>query len=205
MYNARRGIQKYRNGETVPVQRDQLVIVDIEATCWDTAPPAGQHSEIIEIGVCLLDLNTCHPAHKRSILVRPERSLVSPFCTSLTTLTPEQVEDGFSFADACAVLELEYDTPSRAWASWGHYDFRIFAQQCRERRVPYPFSKHHINLKRVHADARGQRLGLARALEAVGLEMQGTHHRGHDDAWNSARLLGHLIQEHGRDLLARYW
>ena len=35
---------------------DRIVVVDVEATCWEGAPPADEVSEIIEVGVCLLDV-----------------------------------------------------------------------------------------------------------------------------------------------------
>ncbi|WP_241613214.1 hypothetical protein [Rhizobium sp. SSA_523] len=35
-----------------------ILIIDLEATCWDSRPPRGQESEIIEIGVCIMDAKT---------------------------------------------------------------------------------------------------------------------------------------------------
>jgi len=37
---------------------DKLIVIDIEATCWEGDPPEGQAAEIIEIGVCVLDVTT---------------------------------------------------------------------------------------------------------------------------------------------------
>ena len=37
---------------------DQILVVDVEATCWEGDPPPGQISEIIEIGLCVLDVAT---------------------------------------------------------------------------------------------------------------------------------------------------
>jgi len=33
---------------------DQVLVIDIEATCWEGPPPEGLESEIIEIGICPL-------------------------------------------------------------------------------------------------------------------------------------------------------
>ncbi|MFW5667426.1 MAG: exonuclease domain-containing protein, partial [Coleofasciculus sp.] len=77
---------------------DQILVIDVEATCWQGKPPPGQESEIIEIGVCLLDCHSHYAVKTESILVKPERSTVSEFCTELTTLTQEQVDQGMSFA-----------------------------------------------------------------------------------------------------------
>src|SRR4051794_24198511 len=97
---------------------DEIVVLDVESTCWDGDPPAGQQSEIIEIGVCTVDVASGSRAGRRSILVAPERSTVSGFCTGLTTLTQDQVNAGHSFADACRILKREYLTKDRLWASW---------------------------------------------------------------------------------------
>lgn len=66
---------------------DQIIVVDLEATCWEGNPPPGEEQEIIEIGVCALDIASGKRSRKRSLLIRPERSTVSHFCTQLTTLT----------------------------------------------------------------------------------------------------------------------
>ena len=44
---------------------DQILVIDVEATCWEGNPPPGQTSEIIEIGLCVLDVPTltARPAH----------------------------------------------------------------------------------------------------------------------------------------------
>ena len=71
---------------------DKIVVVDIEATCWEGKLPEGMISDIIEVGVCLLDVETGEITDNRGILVKPERSTISPFCTELTTITPELIE-----------------------------------------------------------------------------------------------------------------
>jgi inhibitor of KinA sporulation pathway (predicted exonuclease) len=174
---------------------DQVVVVDVESTCWEGAPPPGQVNEIIEVGVCAFDVASAKPLGRVSILVRPERSTVSEFCTALTTLTQEQVEAGVPFAAACATLERDYLTKERAWASWGDYDRRQFERQCEATGVPFPFGPTHLNVKALFALANGleHEVGMDAALRRLGLPLEGTHHRGADDAWNIARLLATLL------------
>ena len=106
---------------------DHILVIDIESTCWDGGfPPRGETNDIIEIGLTPLELSTGRRLEKRSILVRPERSKVSPFCTQLTTLTQEQVDSGILFKDACKILETEYLSQERLWASFGDYDRKQF-------------------------------------------------------------------------------
>lgn len=188
------------------LDQNTVVVVDIEATCWKKQPPPGEQNEIIEVGVCVLDVDSGIPAQKRSLLVKPTRSKVSHFCTKLTTLTQEQVDMGMSFADACAILEDEYHTKSRLWVSWGDYDRRMFQEQCASFCVPYPFSDQHMNLKVHFAELQKltRKVGMARALKMAELPLQGTHHRGHDDAWNIARIMAFLVKRHGRDFIIPY-
>jgi len=124
-----------------------LNVVDVEATCWDGEPPAGQVSEIIEIGLTTVDLDAGKRTGKHRLLVRPARSAVSGFCTGLTGLTREEVDTGISFAEACRVLAAEYQSAVRPWASWGDYDRLQFQRQCAAASAPYPFNKAHTNAK----------------------------------------------------------
>ena len=57
--------------------------------------------------------------------------------------------------------------------------------------MEYPFGRRHVNAKVVFTSARGlrKRPGMARALDIVGLPLEGRHHRGEDDAWNIAALI----------------
>ncbi len=87
---------------------DQIIVVDIESTCWKDAPPAGEESEIIEIGICPIDISSGQRLEKESILVKPEHSKVSEFCTKLTTLTQAQVNQGITFQQACSILKKKY-------------------------------------------------------------------------------------------------
>ncbi|WP_286019121.1 exonuclease domain-containing protein, partial [Candidatus Venteria ishoeyi] len=96
---------------------DKIVVVDVEATCWDEKKPDGMENDIIEIGICLLDVKTGEINENQGIIVTPERSTVSPFCTELTTITPELVkQEGVLFKTACTMLREEYLSQSRAWA-----------------------------------------------------------------------------------------
>ncbi|NUR29454.1 MAG: exonuclease domain-containing protein [Catenulispora sp.] len=175
-----------------------LNVVDVEATCWTGEPPAGQASEIIEIGLTVVDTHDRSRIGKHRILVRPEHSTVSPFCTELTGLTQGEVDTGVTFAEACAQLRKDHRSDSRVWASWGDYDRKQFRRQCDVGNVPYPFGSAHVNAKQQFATAQGwpKGVGMHRALEVAGLPLEGRHHSGADDAWNIAALvLGLMTQQ----------
>ncbi|MFJ6669995.1 exonuclease domain-containing protein [Actinosynnema sp. NPDC091369] len=175
-----------------------LNVVDVEATCWDGQPPPGQVNEIIEIGLTTVSLDAGERVAKHRVLVRPRRSTVSAFCTGLTGLTQAEVDTGVDFAEACRLLAVEHEAGVRPWASWGDYDRKQFARQCRATGVPYPFGRRHWNAKQVFTQAHGlrKRPGMAQALELADLPLKGRHHSGADDAWNIAALVLHLA---GRD------
>ncbi|GAB4520349.1 MAG: 3'-5' exonuclease [Anaerolineae bacterium] len=181
---------------------NSVVVVDVEATCWKQQPPPGEQHEIIEIGVCLFNLDTREASDKRSILVKPARSTVSAFCTELTSLTQELVDTGISFAEACTLLETDYHTQTRLWVSWGEYDLKMFETQCASFGVLYPFGSRYVNLKWLFArKINKKQMGLQRALSWLQIAPEGTAHRGHDDAWNTAQILSYLLRAYGRDLL----
>jgi inhibitor of KinA sporulation pathway (predicted exonuclease) len=174
---------------------DRILVIDLESTCWEGHPPPGQVSEIIEIGICAVAVASLERIEKRSILVRPVRSEVSAFCTQLTTLTAGHLKDAGSLADAARILKTEFRSQERLWASWGDYDRRQFERACQEQGVGYPFGVSHLNVKTLFAASLGsaRELGLDEAHARLGLSMEGTHHRGDDDAWNIAGLLCRLL------------
>lgn len=174
---------------------DKIIIVDLEATCWRGHPPEGQENEIIEIGVCLLDIHSGDISEIQGILVKPSRSTVSAFCTELTTLTQAQVDEGISFQEACKLLRSHYKSRQRVWASYGDYDRRQVQKQCESREVPYPFGRRHINVKTLCAirNKWPHEIGMDKALKHLEIPLHGTHHRGVDDAFNIAHILRTLI------------
>jgi inhibitor of KinA sporulation pathway (predicted exonuclease) len=175
---------------------DLIIVVDVESTCWEGPPPNGEQSEIIEMGLCALNVADGARLERRSIFVRPERSQVSAYCTRLTTITWAQVDQGVSFAEACQLVAREYNTRERTWASYGDYDRRQFERQCAARGVAYPFGVTHLNVKNLVALALGlpHEVGMDEALRLWGLSLEGTHHRADDDAWNIAALLAGALR-----------
>lgn len=173
---------------------DKIVVVDIETTCWEERKK-GQVMEVIEIGVCLLDIGSGEITDRQSILTRPIYSEVSDFCAKLTTLTQEMVDTGIGLREACLKLEDEYQSKVRVWASYGDFDRRQFERECRLKNVPYPFGSRHINAKTLFAIKHrlAEEPDMDKALLLLGLDLVGTHHRGVDDAYNVARILYTLI------------
>lgn len=174
------------------MKRDILLLVDVEATCWRGRPPKGMRNEIIEIGIAGIDYISKEIKFKDSILVKPESSEISEFCTKLTSITQEMVDkDGVTFAKACEILKSKYRADKRVWMSWGEYDREQFERDCKNYKVNYPFGRTHINLKPLFAYFMGINFdpGVGSALEHMEMTFEGNAHRGVDDAYNIARIL----------------
>lgn len=175
---------------------DRILVIDVESTCWEGPPPRGQISEIIEIGLCVVEVDDLRRIEKRAILVRPQASEVSEFCTRLTTITPELANTGMQLADALELLRSEYRSEDRVFASWGDYDRNMFHRNCDHFKLKYPFGPTHWNVKTLFSVARSlpREVGLDTALDQLGWPLEGTHHRGVDDAWNIAAVLCDLLR-----------
>lgn len=170
----------------------QIVVVDIESTCWNT--PTTKKNEVIELGVWTININGKTLGNGEGIIILPTTTEISPFCTELTTLTTEYVaEKGISFREGITHLSTKYKTKNSIWASWGDYDRKQIENQCRDERVGYPFGNMHINVKALFASQFGFSCGMDRALKHVNLPLEGTHHRGVDDAKNIAKILVQLL------------
>jgi len=172
-----------------------IVVVHTASTTWETRPPEGQHSEIIEIGVCDLDLVKREIGEVESFVVQSQTSRVSPFCTSVTGLTQEQVDQGMRFESACRILEKKHDTASLVWASYGDFDRRQFDKECYFSNVTYPFGSRHLNVKTLASLAVGldAEAGLTRVMSALGMERTGDGKKAGDECYNVVRVLAELM------------
>src|SRR5262249_62190437 len=152
----------------------RFLVVDLEATCWERHAPAP--NEIIEIG------SVCHdvalgPVDEFQTFVRPIlMPALSPFCKELTKVRQSDVDTAPLFPEALAEW-CEWAEELGPWvlASWGLYDRKQLANDCRLHGVDYPFIG-HINIKTTFARARNFRpCGMAEALRQGGLPLVAPH------------------------------
>ncbi|MGC1273304.1 MAG: 3'-5' exonuclease [Planctomycetaceae bacterium] len=168
----------------------RYVIADLEATCWENV----RHSprmETIEIGAVRLASAVGPADGEFSEFVRPIASpKLSPFCISLTSIRQEDV-DSVEYFWSVFPRFVEWCGPEPfVFCSWGSYDLGQLRADCDRHGMAFPAALEcHINLKKEFARLRGEKVrGMARALKAAGLSLEGTHHRAIDDARNIARL-----------------
>lgn len=175
--------------------QDEILIVDLESTCWEFHPPPGEESDIIEIGVAHLDIQTLQTTKNWNVTVLPKRSKVSDFCTKLNGHTQKGLEmTGVSLTDAFDNLIAE-KSKLRPWASWGNYDRNKIEADCKFFGIRNPMSVRHLNVKTLFAWSLGleREVGMDRALEMIKQPLEGKHHSGKDDAKNIAKILGWML------------
>jgi len=174
------------------------VIVDVEATCCEEESFPRHEMEIIEIGAVAVGSVTGAVESEFQAFVRPVRNpVLTEFCPGLTGITQGQVDAAEDYPTVMKRFSEwlagvgDYD-----FCSWGFYDKSQFEQDSAFHGVAYPFAGPHRNLKLEFARATGatKKLGVGGALRRLGLEFEGSPHRGIDDARNIARIYRELIR-----------
>jgi len=170
------------------------MVIDLETTCWETREEQGiQTSDIIEIGIAIVDLRKRTIEASHQLYVFPTRSVISPFCTELTGITQQIVrEKGLAFPVAWDRLEeLCREANTGTWASWGDFDRVELLRATAYYKEDWILPRTHFNIKQLEATASGRDRGVGqkRAAQAAGIEWEGRNHCGRDDAIMAARVL----------------
>jgi inhibitor of KinA sporulation pathway (predicted exonuclease) len=172
------------------------LIIDLEATCCDAGTVPRHEMEIIEIGAVMLNRITWEIDSEFQQFIQPVRHReLTAFCTTLTTIQQQDIAQAPKFPEAIELFKEWMNLfPNNIFGSWGKYDKNQFIQDCKYHNIPYPFSSEHINIKETFSEYLGvsKRFGMAQALEYLGIELQGTHHRGIDDARNIAAIYRYI-------------
>lgn len=178
-------------------QYDYFLVLDLEATCCDKASIKRHEMEIIEIGAVMMEAETLRITDEFQTFVKPVRNpILTPFCKTLTSITQTQVEQAPGYADAILLLQKWLSNyPNAVFGSWGDYDYNQFKQDSKFHKVPFPISYPHINFKKLFSNTQGlsEPYGMAEALQLAGIKLEGTHHRGIDDAKNIGKLLPFIL------------
>lgn len=174
----------------------RILIVDLEATCWNDRPQTVEVMEVIEFGCALASFDgTLYGSCSQ--LVKPALSPdLSPYCVELTGITQEMVNGAPSFSAAVKRLDDKLQGWAfDAWGSWGLFDFnQLKVEGARHGVLPGFTQLPHINIKAVWQSTQGRRkkAGLKKALTSLGMDFHGAHHRGEEDAKNIVRVLPYL-------------
>ena len=169
----------------------QLLVVDLEATCDARGFPRAER-ETIEIGAVLVEPVHLEVVKEFQSFVRPVRHPhLTDYCRELTGIEQYDVDAAPSFPQAYqAFVEEMLQDQSSVFVSWGGYDKRQLMRDCRFHGLEYGMPTHRdLSIEFTQRAGLVRRASMKRALQSVGITLEGRHHRGIDDARNLARLL----------------
>lgn len=179
------------------ITQDYYLIIDLEATCADDNSISRQKMEMIEIGAVMLNSKTLQIESEYQTFIKPIlHPLLTEFCKSLTSISQQDVDAAPLFPDALKYFQSWFNPfDSYLFCSWGDYDKNQFKQDCNLHGVDYPFPGGHLNLKKAFSVAidSKNKFGMAGALKQIGIQLEGTHHRGIDDARNITRIVQSVL------------
>ena len=179
-----------------PMSERQFIVYDLEATCWRSRKP--RKVEIIEIGAVKMN-ERLEVVDDFCQFVRPKlHPEISPFCTKLTSIVQDDIEDAPLFDEAIEMFEdwVGFDQTRSMLMSWGEFDRRQFMNDARLHNMELPWLKYWACLQRHYSRWKGSKnqIGLKNALEMEGLSFDGTQHRAIEDARNMGRLFAKVAK-----------
>lgn len=167
-----------------------FIILDLEATCWKDRNENKQN-EIIEIGALKIGMNK-NFINEFSEFIKPKLNpVLSDFCKDLTTILQADINIADTF-DIVIERFKEWINLNEPYVlcSWGFYDRKQFAKDCDLYNINKNWLGNHISLKHRYAKIKNLKkpIGMGGALKKEGFKLDGTHHRGIDDARNIAKI-----------------
>lgn len=172
---------------------EYIVIVDIEHTCTEDGSIPPDEREIIEIGAVLVETKSLAVIDEYSSLIRPVRHpKVSEFCTQLTGIKQLELDNAESFPHVFKRFVNWLSARSNTLiATWGAYDLVQINIDCAFHNLDEFSPTTALNLKVAFKQAQNLKkpVGLKKALEISFQPFSGNHHRGLNDAKNTAKLL----------------
>lgn len=209
---------------------DVFLVVDVEGTCVESGS-FDYPNEIIEWPVCLLRWS--EDTERRLEIVDEFRSFVRPswrpqisaFCTSLTSITQQEVDAAPTFSEVMKAFEaflnkhglIDSDgqlITRTCWCSDGPWDLaHFFIKQLHISKMKMPswMRTDFLDIRKAVAMYRAQQnsrsvraynvrnFGISHQLGYLGLEaFQGRQHCGIDDARNISRILIELANRNVR-------
>ncbi|NXS07702.1 ERI2 exoribonuclease, partial [Neodrepanis coruscans] len=195
-----------------------LLVLDFEATCWRGREWERRRPEIIEFPAVLLNTSTGEIESEFHKYVQPqEHPILSEFCTELTGITQNQVDEGVplniclsEFMKWIQKIQKEKkiifstdtqsnftsETKACTFVTWTDWDLGVCLQyECKRKQLRKPnILNSWIDLKATYEAFYNRKpKGLNGALQDLGIDFVGREHSGLDDSRNTARLAWRLI------------
>ena len=196
-----------------------LLVLDFEATCSEaedrmTRKEKDAKREIIEFPVVMVDVSTGEVIREFHEYVRPTDGVaewaareLDPFCTQLTGITQEQVNDAGTLPEVLGRLEEwlsshELTSANAVFVTCGDWDLRdMLPTECKRKGIVIPeiLTSNYVNIKTVYTNTYKRRAGGMKAmLKALGLKLEGHHHSGIADSRNIARIAIECLKRGGQ-------
>ncbi|KAJ7632413.1 ribonuclease H-like domain-containing protein [Roridomyces roridus] len=203
--------------ERVKQPYDAFLVLDVEATCQIDST-FDYPNEIIEFPVCLMRWKDSQKQHLEIVdefhsFVKPTwRPTLSQFCTELTHITQDQVDNAPEFPAVLRSVRqflvnhgiIEKNGKRRIrfiWASDGPFDIRDFIiKQCYISKIPIPdwMTSDVLDVRaavaaHIKPSYHERPFNIPAQLSILGLSpFQGRLHSGIDDARNISRIVAKL-------------
>lgn len=167
------------------------IIYDLEATCWEILPP-GYVQETIEIGAFRVN-SFGEVRGKFNRFIKPSlHPALSPFCRQLTSIDQHDINRAGYFPEVIQEFQdwTRMEEETYVLCSWGNFDRKMFAADCRLHRLEDAWTQQHANLKEQYRLMKRMKtgIGLRKAVEKENMVFTGQHHRGISDAENLTKL-----------------
>lgn len=182
-------------------------VIDFEATCLEDNSKLNVMQEIIQIGICKINMNevksmlALEEERKNELIsghlvyVKPEYNGISEFCTNLTGIRQSDVDNVGNLSNALNIIKKKYSLKNNPIVQWGNFDSLHLKKECEHKGIKYPFNLDVINLKKLYAIKRCLKrdIGLKEALDNEGMEFIGQQHNAYYDAINTAMLFINIM------------
>jgi inhibitor of KinA sporulation pathway (predicted exonuclease) len=177
----------------------EYVIFDLEATCDDRKTVNEFKNEIIEIGAVKIN-NKGETIDKFSKFAKPYNNVkLTEFCKNLTTIKQSDIDTADNLDDVLIdFFEWSYGCKL---ISWGGYDMRQITRDVVSQNIESEIdinnmSDRHLDFKRWYGKYHKIRpCGMTHALSKEKIKLEGTHHRGIDDAVNITKIVIRYLDE----------
>lgn len=192
-----------------------LLVLDFEATCWDSKDASKSAPEIIEFPCVLYDIKNKKIVSEFQQYVMPfEKPRLSEFCTALTGIQQQQVNNGVPIGTCLMLFKkwlreqeeshkislnpFDKSINKSIFCTWSNWDIGVcLKNECRRKRLTMPdIFNDWIDLRELYLEYYSRRpKGLNGALQELGLTFEGREHCGLHDARNTAKLAGRMVMD----------
>ena len=192
-----------------------LICIDFEATCDEVSEShpdllvARDEQEIIEFPWVVLDTHTLEIVHKQQQYIKPEHTAVTEFCTNLTHITDEKLQqEGVTFQEAISVfsdfVNHNYVQENKTFCivAHGKWDIAQLRYEAQRKGIELePWMHSFLDLREIFrhwgrvSRKRVASTSLDSMCRALQIKFLGQEHSGIDDATNIASILIIILPE----------